>query len=84
MRSAMFRRIFFCFPDPCGRILLLGVENGDAERVEEAARIAQLLPVIQSFGAGFDTVIGERGVRFRAAKSSAPRWPGRSLKIRRS
>ena len=32
-------------------------------RVEEAARIAQLLPAIESFGAGFDTIIGERGVR---------------------
>ncbi len=32
-------------------------------RVEEAARIAQLLPTIRSFSAQFDTVIGERGVR---------------------
>ena len=32
-------------------------------RVEEAARVAQLLPAIESFGAGFETVIGERGVR---------------------
>ena len=43
--------------------ILFGAENGDGERVEEAARIAQLLPAIESFGAGFDTVIGERGVR---------------------
>ena len=63
MRLAMCRRIFFCFPDRCGTIILFGVENGEVERVEEAARIAQLLPAIQSFGAGFDTVIGERGVR---------------------
>jgi len=32
-------------------------------RVEEAARVAQLLPTIRSFSAQFDTVIGERGVR---------------------
>jgi len=32
-------------------------------RVEEAARIAQLLPTIRSFSAQFHTVIGERGVR---------------------
>lgn len=43
--------------------ILLGAANGEADRVEEAARMAQLLPTIQSFGAGFETVIGERGVR---------------------
>ncbi|MET0691630.1 MAG: ATP-binding cassette domain-containing protein, partial [Candidatus Binatia bacterium] len=43
--------------------ILFGTVNGEAERVEEAARIAQLLPTIQLFGAGYDTVIGERGVR---------------------
>lgn len=37
--------------------------NGTTNRVEESARIAQLLPTIDSFHAGFDTVIGERGVR---------------------
>lgn len=43
--------------------ILLGAENGAADRVEAAARIAQLLPTIEAFGAGFDTIIGERGVR---------------------
>ena len=43
--------------------ILLGAENGDTDRIDEAARIAQLLPAIESFGAGFDTVIGERGMR---------------------
>ena len=43
--------------------ILLGVENGAAAQVEESARIAQLLPAIQSFSAGFETIIGERGVR---------------------
>ena len=43
--------------------ILFGAVNGEAERVEEAARIAQLLPTIQLFGSGYDTVIGERGVR---------------------
>ena len=32
--------------------ILFGAVNGAAERVEEAARIAQLLPTIQLFGAG--------------------------------
>ncbi|HEY7221176.1 MAG TPA: ABC transporter ATP-binding protein [Candidatus Binatia bacterium] len=43
--------------------ILLGAENGETDRVDEAARIAQLLPAIESFGAGLDTVIGERGMR---------------------
>jgi ATP-binding cassette subfamily B protein len=43
--------------------ILFGLENGGAGRIEEAARTAQLLPTIHSFGARFDTVIGERGVR---------------------
>ena len=43
--------------------ILLGVENGDAQRIQEASRVAQLLPAIESFSNQFDTVIGERGVR---------------------
>jgi ATP-binding cassette subfamily B protein len=43
--------------------ILFGVESGEVKRIEEAARIAQLLPTILSFSAQFDTVIGERGVR---------------------
>ena len=43
--------------------ILLGSDNGAASRVEEAARMARLLPTLQSFKSGFDTVIGERGVR---------------------
>lgn len=53
----------FLFSGSVRENILLGVENGEPARVEEAARIAQLLPAIESFGAGFDTVIGERGVR---------------------
>jgi ATP-binding cassette subfamily B protein len=53
----------FLFSGSVRENILLGVENGASERVEEAARIAQLLPTIESFGAGFDTIIGERGVR---------------------
>jgi len=43
--------------------ILFGVENGDAQRIQEASRVAQLLPAIESFSNQFDTVIGERGVR---------------------
>jgi len=53
----------FLFSGSVRENILLGGENGGAHRVEEAARIAQLLPTIQAFNAGFDTVIGERGVR---------------------
>ncbi len=53
----------FLFSGSLRENILLGVEYGELARVEEASRIARLLPAIESFGAGFDTVIGERGVR---------------------
>ncbi len=56
------QEIFLFFGSVRDNILLSAV-NGEADRVEEAARIAQLLPMIQLFGSGYDTVIGERGVR---------------------
>ena len=53
----------FLFSGSVRENILFGVENGELARVEEAARIAQLLPAIESFSAGFETIIGERGVR---------------------
>ena len=53
----------FLFSGSVRENILLGVEDGALARVEEASRIARLLPTIESFGAGFDTIIGERGVR---------------------
>jgi ATP-binding cassette subfamily B protein len=53
----------FLFSGSIRENLMLGVDNGDASRVEDAARIAQLLPAVQSFSGGFETIIGERGVR---------------------
>jgi ATP-binding cassette subfamily B protein len=53
----------FLFSGSVRENLLLGVQNGEAGNVEEAARIAQLLPAIESFSGGFETIIGERGVR---------------------
>ena len=56
----------FLFSGSVRENLLLGLDNfgnGEASRVEEAARIAQLLPAIESFSGGFETIIGERGVR---------------------
>jgi ATP-binding cassette, subfamily B, multidrug efflux pump len=43
--------------------ILFGADSRELESVEEAARIAQLLPAIQEFSSRFETVIGERGVR---------------------
>jgi ATP-binding cassette, subfamily B, multidrug efflux pump len=53
----------FLFAGSIRENILFGSENGVAEKAEEAARIAQLLPAIAGFSAGFETVIGERGVR---------------------
>ena len=53
----------FLFSGSLVENILLGAENGEAGRLEEATRIAQLQPTIQSFHAGFGTIIGERGVR---------------------
>jgi ATP-binding cassette subfamily B protein len=56
----------FLFSGSVRENLLLGLDNignGEAGKVEEAARIAQLLPAIESFSGGFETIIGERGVR---------------------
>jgi len=55
----------FLFSGSVRENLLLGIDinNGEAGKVEEAARIAQLLPAIESFSGGFETIIGERGVR---------------------
>ena len=53
----------FLFSGTVKENVLLGVDNGQAEQVEEAARIAQLLPAVRGFPGGFETVIGERGVR---------------------
>jgi len=53
----------FLFSGTIRENILFGAENGGAESVEEASRVAQLLPAVRSFNAQFDTVIGERGVR---------------------
>ena len=53
----------FLFSGSVRENLLLGVQNGEVGKVEEAARIARLLPAIESFSGGFETIIGERGVR---------------------
>jgi len=53
----------FLFSGTVQENILFGAANGESKNVEEASRVAQLLPTIRSFSAQFDTVIGERGVR---------------------
>lgn len=53
----------FLFSGTIRENILFGAENGTHQRVEDAARIAQILPAIREFSAQFETVIGERGVR---------------------
>jgi ATP-binding cassette subfamily B protein len=53
----------FLFSGSLQENVLLGIENGATDRIEDAARMAQLLPTIRAFNDGFNTVIGERGVR---------------------
>jgi len=53
----------FLFSGSVRENLRLGVDDGQASAVEEAARIAQLSAAVESFSAGFETIIGERGVR---------------------
>ena len=53
----------FLFSGSLSDNIRFGIANGDRARVEESARIAQLLPTIESFSSGFQTIIGERGVR---------------------
>jgi ATP-binding cassette subfamily B multidrug efflux pump len=39
------------------------VNSADVRAIESASATAQLLPAVQEFTGGFETVIGERGVR---------------------
>ncbi len=53
----------FLFSGTVRENILFGAADGESKYVDEATRVAQLLPTIRSFSAQFDTVIGERGVR---------------------
>ena len=56
----------FLFSDTLRANLRFGVRGGDDDdrdvRLEDAAEVAQLLESIREFPAGFDTVLGERGI----------------------
>jgi ATP-binding cassette subfamily B multidrug efflux pump len=54
----------FLFSGTIRENILFGTKDGQNTKVlEEATQIAQLLPAVQEFTRGFDTVLGERGVR---------------------
>lgn len=57
----------FLFSGTVRENILFGCEETKSENgraLEESARMAQLLPTLQQLARGFDTVLGERGVRF--------------------
>ncbi len=49
------------FTDTIGRNIALGAEVVDSERLMEAARISNLLPLIERLPDGFGTVVGDGG-----------------------
>ena len=56
----------FLFSETIGENLALGFDEPDEERrlerVRAAARVAELDETVRSFAAGYDTVLGERGI----------------------
>ena len=54
----------FLFSGTIRENVLFGAKDGqNAKVLEEATQIAQLLPAVREFTRGFDTILGERGVR---------------------
>ena len=53
----------FLFSESIRENILFGRPDASLEDLEDAARVAALLPSIQEFADRFDTVLGERGVR---------------------
>ncbi len=52
----------FLFSDTLADNIAFGVESAERVEIEEAAEIAGLTEDIQTFPAGFDTLVGERGI----------------------
>ncbi len=53
----------FLFSGTIRENIAFGVNSADVRAIESASATAQLLPAVQEFTGGFETVIGERGVR---------------------
>ena len=52
----------FLFSDTIDHNIAFGVEDGDREKAEQAARLSDVHDDISEFQQGYDTVLGERGV----------------------
>jgi ATP-binding cassette subfamily B protein len=52
----------FLFSESLGANIAFGLQNGDRQRIEAAAEIAQLAETIRDFPKGYDTQLGERGI----------------------
>jgi ATP-binding cassette subfamily B protein len=52
----------FLFSATVGENIAFGVENATAEEIRRAAEIAGLAGDIEGFPAGYDTIVGERGI----------------------
>ena len=52
----------FLFSATISQNIAFGVEDPTAEQIRRAAEIAGLAPDIESFPAGYDTIVGERGI----------------------
>ncbi len=60
---ALVSQDIFLFSDTIRENILFGRGEAPPEALEEAARVAHLLPAIREFSHQFDTLLGERGVR---------------------
>jgi len=52
----------FLFSETLRENIVFGVERASDEAVQEAARLAQILPDVEEFPKKFETMIGERGI----------------------
>jgi ATP-binding cassette, subfamily B, multidrug efflux pump len=52
----------FLFSETVGENIAFGVDQGSPSDIQEAARLAHILPDIEEFPRQFDTLIGERGI----------------------
>lgn len=60
---ALVSQDIFLFSDTIRENILFGRGEASPEALEEAARVAHLLPTVREFTHQFETLLGERGVR---------------------
>lgn len=52
----------FLFSETIGDNIAFGIDHASASDIQEAARLADILPDVEEFPKQFDTMIGERGI----------------------